>query len=197
MSTQTTYHLPGDRAALDAFRASLSALPDWRTLDYWQALKPPPARSWPAADPLPEVTTFDPLDAISPGSVEALILDGRLAGWPVKAGFSRGEVRTPTIGRYKLVETWGVWSGVHGPWRWNAMYERTIGARGGWTWSRTAIWRPGYRFTLANVTDLREFLAVGGTVSRAWFKGIEARVHDQKARAKARPATSKPKEGQS
>jgi hypothetical protein len=158
--------------------------------------------SWPEKDPVPEVLNTDPRpDVPVPGPVRELQALGLVEGWDVRIGYSRSPARAVKVGTYKMVETWGVWASAHPDtgYRWYAMYERSIGAKTGWKWDRTGIWKlpTEPRFVDANVTDLKEFIALRGSVNLAWFKGINARVADQAARAKARPATKKLKEGNS
>jgi hypothetical protein len=159
-------------------------------------------------DPAAEVLSTMETQHDRPDPVSALLGLALDAGWQARAGYSRGQARTRSVGRYKVVETFGVWA-VLDEWRWYAMYQRTILAATGWTWDRTAIWRPdgrsvapgmGSRFTHANVTDLKDFI-VSPVVTPAWFKAVHARVTEQaeqaRARARARPATKKPREGMS
>lgn len=159
------------------------------------------APSWPVTEPIPEVLSTDPVTMPKPGPVLSLCAAGMEAGWTVRVGYSRGPARAVKVGTYKLVETFGVWAGPHPDtgWRWCAMYERTVGKV--WKWPRVTIWRPTEhtRFTHATVTDLREFLAVRGSVGAAWFKAVHARVADQaeRDRAAARNRPAKAKEGAS
>jgi hypothetical protein len=171
------------------------------------------ALEWPAQDPLPEVTSRDPLPADAPAiprPVSSLLSATVGAGWDARVAYSRGQARTRSRGVYKRVETWGLWTRPHPSqgWRICAMYERSPDLKAGWGWDRTAIWLPsrvpvapglGSRFTDATVTDLKEFIQAHGSVPPAWFKAIHARVQEQqeqqKARARERPATTKHKEG--
>ncbi|MFL6145616.1 MAG: hypothetical protein ACJ72N_27610 [Labedaea sp.] len=115
-------------------------------------------------------------------------------------GYSRGPVRSVRVGAYKRVEVFGVQAAPHPETRWRfwALYSRPLPA-GVWSW-RISIWRADrVVFTHATVTDLADFIGVRGSVLPAWFKGIHARVEEQKERqrvaAKARP--KKTKEGSS
>lgn len=171
-----------------------------------------PVLDWPAQDPAPEVRSTDPRPADAPKeprAVTLLVRAAERAGWSVRVGYSRGRARAQQRGAYKRVETFGVW-GLHPRTglRWCAMYEMSPDLEGGWGWKRTAIWTPfatsvapglGSRFVDANVTDLKEWLQVEGSVGPAWYKAVHARVQEQrerqKAQAKARgPAKKKPKE---
>lgn len=180
---------------------------------YWRQSKPE-LPTWPERDPIPEVLSTDPRPAdapAEPGPVLDLVQRATAGGWLVRVGFSRGPARAVKVGAYKMVETFGVWAAPHPDtgWRFCAMHERSIGAATGWKWDRTGIWKPGHtvapglgsRFVDATVTDLKEFVAIRGSVLPHWFKGIHARVQEQAAKtraaAKARPATAKRKEGSS
>lgn len=180
---------------------------DYRDPAYWTYARPEPP-SWPERDPIPEVLSTDPRPADAPAepkSVVDLVKRATDGGWLVRVGYSRGPARAVKVGVYKMVETFGVWAAPHpdSGWRFCAMHERSIGAATGWTWDRIGIWKPTehVRFVDASVTDLKEFLLVRGSVLPNWFKGIHARVQDQKtkakAKAKARPATARRKEGSS
>lgn len=121
---------------------------------------------WTAEDPPPTVTTRDarpegaPED---PAAVKKLQRAAEGAGWPIRTGYSRGLLRTRSVGVYKDVEIIGVWAGLAHGWRWYAMYERTIGAKTGWKWSAITAWQVGrpMRSNLS-VTELYAFLSVEG-----------------------------------
>lgn len=101
---------------------------------------------WPASDPAPEVTSRDPRPEgapVDPIAVKRLQRAAEAAGWPVRVGYSRAQVRTRSVGVYKTVETIGVWAGAHDGIRWCAMYQRTVGARTGWKWADIVIWGVG------------------------------------------------------
>lgn len=152
------------------------------------AHRDPAETGWPEHDPIPEVLNTDPRpDVPVPPAVAALQALGIHEGWEVRLGWSTGPERAVRVGTYKQTEAWGVWAGPHPEtgWRWNAMYTRTKGKT--WAWRSTAIWLPGARtrFRYATVTDLKECIAVHGTVGEAWFKAVHARVLDQAERTKA------------
>lgn len=97
---------------------------------------------WPASDPAPEVTSRDPRPEGAPAdpiAVKRLQRVAEAAGWPIRIGYSKAQVRTRSVGVYKTVETIGVWAGVRAGIRWCAMYQRTVGARTGWTWTDITI----------------------------------------------------------
>lgn len=174
---------------------------DSTDLAYWSQAKPE-APTWPEHDPLPEVHSTDPRPESAPADprpVLAIVKAATAAGWLVRVGYSRGPARAVKVGTYKMVETFGVWSAPHPDtgWRFYGMYERTVGAATGWKWDRIGIWKPGgTRFVEASVTDLKEFIAVRGSVLTSWFKAIHQREERKKTQAKTRPAaTAKPKEG--
>ena len=165
---------------------------------------------WPEHDPAPQVLSTDPRPADAPEERKAtvnVVNFARRNGWEVRVGYSLGQARAVKKGTFKTVHTFGLWGMGYG-WRWCAMYEWSPDLKKEWTWDRTAIWRAdaelvapglGTRFVDANVTDLRAFLGLNGGVGHAWFKGVHARVQEQaeKARAKAKAATPKAKEGAS
>ncbi len=165
---------------------------------------------WPAKDPAPLVCNTDPRPADAPDERKAMVNivnHARRNGWEVRVGYSLANVRAVRKGTYKLVHTFGLWGRGHG-WRWCAMYAWSPDLAAEWGWDSTAIWREdgepvamgeSTRFSHANVTDLRAFLALNGGVGAAWFKGVHARVVEQaeKAKAKAKSATKKTKEGAS
>lgn len=184
---------------------------DSRNPGYWRQVKPE-SPSWPEDDPVPEVLSTDPRPADAPAEprpVLAIVKAATQAGWLARVGYSRGPARAVRVGTYKMVETFGIWASAHPDtgWRFYAMYERTVGKT--WSWDRVGIWKPGQivapglgvRFTDATVSDLKDFILVRGSVLPSWFKGVHARVQDQRERqraaARARPASRKPKEGMS
>jgi hypothetical protein len=168
---------------------------------YW---KPPvkPAR-WPATDPPPDVLSTDPRPEgapVDPSAVRKLQGAAERAGWAVRTGYALGTARAVRIGTYKRVESVGVWSSVHPATylRFRAIYARTVGGKS-WTWD-IAIWGMGRpRFLDATITDLMKWIEVRGDVGAAWYKGVNARVEEQKSNARlaARNRTAKPKEGAS
>lgn len=161
------------------------------------------AAAWPPDDPPPEVLSTDPWPSDAPEvprAVHGLQRAAQGAGWVALVGYSRSPERAVRVGTYKITEAFAVWAGQHPEtgWRFNAVHTRTPGAATGWGWRSTAIWRLGTpRFRHATITDLLEFVTARGDVGRAWFKAVHARVEEQKARAAAKPARQKPKEGSS
>jgi hypothetical protein len=169
-----------------------------------QALAPG-REAWPAEDPLPTVLSTGPQpEGVPevPRAVLGLQRAAEAAGWAIRVGYSEGQRRGVSVGTYKPVRAYGIHSDAAHGWRFNAVYD--LEAKG---WYTIAIWpvpfRPvapglGSRFTHASVTDLKEWITVRGSVLPAWFKGIHARVEEQRERQKAAARNRKPKakEGQ-
>jgi hypothetical protein len=165
---------------------------------------------WPEQDPPPLVLCTDPRPADVPPERKAMVNvvnHAQRNGWEVRVGYSLANVRAVKKGTYKLVHTFGLWGRGYG-WRWCAMYSWSPDLAAEWGWESTAIWREdravvamgeGTRFVHANVTDLRAFLGLNGGTGAAWFKEVHARVEEQaqKAKAKAKTASKKTKEGAS
>lgn len=104
------------------------------------------AATWPPVDPAPAVINRDPRPEgapVDPPAVLKLQRAAQAAGWTTRAGYSRGLLRTRSVGVYKDVEIIGVWAAEHDETRWYAMHERTIGAKTGWTWGAITLWRRG------------------------------------------------------
>lgn len=178
-----------------------------------EAARKPPALDWLEKDPEPTVRSIDPRPEDAPAepkTVRDLAGLAVLSGFEVRIGYSRGRARAVKRGTYKVVQAFGVYGlqEVAG-WRFSAIHAHSPDLKGPWKWESVALWLPGHtvapglgtRFVDATVTDLREWLQVRGSVTPAWFKGIHARVMEQRERAaaaaKARPATKKTKEGAS
>lgn len=101
---------------------------------------------WPEHDPAPVVRNTDPRPEGAPEdprAVKSLQRAAQAAGWPIRVGYSRGLLRTRSVGVYKDVEIIGVWAAEKGGTRWYAMYERTVGAKTGWKWGAIALWCRG------------------------------------------------------
>lgn len=101
---------------------------------------------WPDSDPPPVVvnTASRPEGAPQdPPAVLKLQRAAQAAGWPIRTGYSRGLLRTRSVGVYKDVEIIGVWAGWAHGWRFYAMYERTVGAATGWKWGAVTAWQVG------------------------------------------------------
>jgi hypothetical protein len=179
---------------------------DWRAPGYYSQICPcpltahrdPNAEGWPATDPPPEIVCTAPRPADAPQEPRAVLSLQRAAqaaGWPILVGYSRGPVRAQRVGTYKRVEVFGIQAAPHPDTRWRfwALYSRTIHGTGTWSW-RVSIWKADQVvFTHATITDLQEFIAVRGSVTPAWFKGIHARVEDQKEQQRLAARNRKPK----
>lgn len=101
---------------------------------------------WPEMDPLPVAVNTSPRPVGAPEdptAVKRLQRAAEAAGWPIRIGYSRGLLRTRSVGVYKDVEIIGVWAGEHDGTRWYAMYERTVGAATGWKWGAITLWHRG------------------------------------------------------
>jgi hypothetical protein len=203
VSTPSTYVEPSSvaaerKAAFDAYVHVPYVAPEPVPYDFAASLVRPEPRAWPENDPAPEHTTRDPFpDMPLPTALAALKKKAEAAGWEVRVGYSRAKRRAVKIGSYDLVETLGVWGEGHG-WRFSAMYERkpegAVSAQA-WKWGSISLWADGkFPFSYASVTDLKEWLAVRGSVLPSWFAAIAARekakAEKQKAAAKTRPASS-------
>lgn len=120
------------------------------------------AAAWPETDPAPVVvnTAERPKGApMDPSAVLKLQRAAQAAGWGTRTGYSRGLLRTRSVGVFKDVEIIGVWASEHQETRWYAMYERTIGAKTGWKWGAITLWRRGQPMeTGLTITDLYERL---------------------------------------
>lgn len=113
---------------------------------YWSATRRKLVAEWPAADPAPVTVNTAPRPEGAPEdprAVKSLQRAAEAAGWPIRVGYSRGLLRTRSIGVYKDVEIIGVWAGEHDQTRWYALYERTIGAKTGWKWGAITLWQRG------------------------------------------------------
>jgi hypothetical protein len=173
--------------------------------------------AWPEHDPKPTVTSRDPRPEdcpAEPKSIKDLAALLNAGGWETRIGYSRAWKRQPTTGTYRPIETFAVWCGEHEcGWRAVAVYERfsdgaqafayfpdvedfeeitkPTGKAGTWKWSGVTVFK-GFTRHQMDVTDLKEFARVRGSVLPGWFKGIAARKAEQKekqkAAAKARPS---------
>ncbi len=172
---------------------------------------------WPEHDPAPEVLNTDGVEFASPSSVTSLARTGKAAGWEVRTGYSRALLRGTANSTYRMVESIGVWFGPDhdSGWRMSAIYQRFADAKeirrfngvtievvkdtaanvpGTWKWGTITIFS-GFKRHEVNVTDLKEFIAVRGSVLPSWFSAIAKREADkaakQKQAAKERPAKAK------
>lgn len=129
---------------------------------YWLHRPGKVALDWPATDPAPVVVNTDPRPEgapVDPPAVLKLQRAAQAAGWPIRTGYSRGLLRTRSVGVYKDVEIIGVWAGEHDGTRWYAMYERTIGAKTGWKWGAITLWKRGQPMVSGlTITQLTERL---------------------------------------
>ena len=178
-----------------------------------RSVRKPEVLDWPERDPDPEVRSTDPRPADAPAeprAVKELEALAVMAGFEVRIGYARGRARAVKRGTYKALETFAVYGLLRASgWRFSARYDFSPDLKGGWKWGDTGIWLPGHtvapglgvRFTLATITDLKEWVGAAGNVTPAWFKGIHARVTEQAEKqrqaAKERPASKKAKEGMS
>lgn len=129
---------------------------------YWTATRRAPMATWPEHDPAPAVTNTSPRPEGAPGDPSAvlkLVRAAQAAGWPTRTGYSRGLLRTRSVGVYKDVEIIGVWAGLAHGWRWYAMHERTVGAKTGWKWGAITAWQVGKPMRSGmTITELYELL---------------------------------------
>jgi hypothetical protein len=126
-------------------------------------------------------------------------------GWTVKTGYSRAWRKGQRTGTYRKAEFFGLFGGLHetSPFRTVSVYwrfmdkteefewyrdvlaleqsEKACGTPGGWTWADSRIVR-GFERHRCNITDLKEFASVRGSVLPGWFAGIERRYAEQAAK---------------
>jgi len=171
---------------------------DYLTREYYRAGRKQEV-SWPAVEPVPEVTTRDRAPSTPPQPVIKLQRAAEGAGWAAEIGYSRGPERAVRVGTYKMTEAHGLYVPAHPStgWRFIAIYHHTVG-KPNWQW-RISIRRPGQLvgpglgavFTHATITDLAQFVTARGDVGTPWFKAVQARVEEQldrtRAAARARP----------
>jgi hypothetical protein len=165
---------------------------NWTDIEYWRNLRPAEQPTWPERDPEPEVRNTDPqkflFDApATPKAVKDLKAFAEACGWEVRIGYSRGSVRAQKIGTYTRKHCYGLWA-FHPStrMRFTAEYLSNVDVvKLAWTW-RITTWKQGEfrRFTLANLTDLRQYIEVLGDVGLPWYKAIEAREADKLDRAR-------------
>lgn len=127
-------------------------------------------------------------------------------GWTVKVGYSRSWRKGQRTGTYRRAECFGVYAGQHetSPFHTVSLYwrfmdkteefewyrdtfqleqsEKACGTLGTWTWQDSRI-IDGFVRHRVNVTDLKEFAAVRGSVLPGWFAGIDRRFAEQAAKA--------------
>lgn len=129
---------------------------------YWQHRPGKVAVEWPEIDPAPVVVNTQPRPEgapVDPSAVLKLQRAAEAAGWATRTGYSRGPLRTRSVGVYKDVEIIGVWAGELDETRWYAMYERTVGAATGWKWGAITLWTRGQpMISNLKITQLTERL---------------------------------------
>jgi DUF1365 family protein len=96
---------------------------------------------------------------VDPSAVLKLQRAAQAAGWATRTGYSRGLLRTRSVGIYKDVEIIGVWAAEKDGVRWYAMHERTVGAATGWKWGAITLWTRGQPLVSGlKITQLMERL---------------------------------------
>jgi hypothetical protein len=139
-----------------------------------------------------------------PSGPRTLAALARSAGWEVRIGFSRGPVAGQKADTWETRDIIGVWMDGYGK-RAVALWERNpdaeftakkleAGVKPGelpsgmkWSTSGTAIrMTKAWSWPYANLTDLKEWLALHGDVLPSWYEAIRARVKEAEERAKAR-----------
>lgn len=135
----------------------------------------------------PVVTSRDEWDGTGcPSPVLKLAERARAASWDVRVQRSRGCAPHATTGRAGAVKWRHALVLVSEDRRWNAyaVYDSD-----GETWKSVMLWgRTRPWFPLASVTDLAEYVDVGGEMSDEWYAGIRERVLGGEVRRKARLA---------
>lgn len=150
----------------------------------------------------------EPIPADAPAEPRAVsglrkILES--GGWTVRVGYSRAWRKGQRTGTYRRAEFFGVFGGLHesAPYRTMSVYwrfmdkteefewyrdtlaleqsEKACGTPGGWTWQDSRIIQ-GFARHRCNITDLKEFASVRGSVLPGWFAGIERRYAEQAAK---------------
>jgi hypothetical protein len=185
------------RAAFDAYVHVPFVRPEPVPYDFAASLVRPEPRAWPEHDPAPMRSNREPLPEgfIVPNAFAAVKKKAEACGFEVRYGLSQSMKRKVLIGSYDALDTLGMWGAGNG-WRFSAMYERKPEANNpDWKWGSISLWAEGkFPFPYASVTDLKEWLAVRGSVVPGWFAAITARekakAAKQKAAAKNRPASS-------
>lgn len=120
---------------------------------------------WPDTDPAPMVVNTAPRPEGAPEdprAVKSLQRAAERAGWAIKVGYSRGMLRTRSVGVYKDVEVIGVWSDSAHGWRFYAMYERTLrpdpDGPAPWKWTSITRWSPAGNVQNMTITNLIDFI---------------------------------------
>lgn len=172
------------------------------------------------SEPKPIITSLETWpdwdEAWYPSGPRGLAKLARDNGWEARIGFSRGYVPGQAKDSWDSRDMIGVWLDGYGK-RAVAMWERNpeaefsakkldAGVKDGeipsgmkWSTSGTAIiMAKGMSWTYANVTDLKEWLAVHGAVLPAWYTMIQAWVvaHDERDQRAAKDKPTKTAERQ-
>lgn len=140
-----------------------------------------------------------------PRSVATLVKTLEAGGWMVRVGYSRAWRKGQRTGTYRKAEFFGVFAGEHEscPFRTVSVYWRFMdkteefewyrdtlkleqstkasNAPGAWTWQDSRIVQ-GFTRHRCNITDLKEFASVRGSVLPGWFASIERRYAEQAAK---------------
>lgn len=171
------------------------------------------------AQPEPEITsiqTYESWDeAWYPSGPRGFAKAARAAGWEARIGFSRGPVPGQAADTWETRDIIGVWVNGYGK-RAVATWERNPNAEfsakkleagnikpgeipSGMAWSSsgTAIrLAGGMSWGYANLTDLKEWVALKGAVLPSWYTMIQAWVqaHEERDVRKAKATPTKAQE---
>jgi hypothetical protein len=168
--------------------------------------------------PAPVITSIETYEtweeAWYPSGPRGFAKAARAAGWEARIGFSRGYVPGAKADTWEVRDVIGVHVNGFGR-RAVALWERNpeaefsakkleAGVKAGeipsgmaWSSSGTGIHLGGGRsWPYANLTDLKEWVALQGAVLPAWYEIIQAWVqaHEERDMRKAKAAPSKTKE---
>jgi hypothetical protein len=139
-----------------------------------------------------------------PSGPRGLLKFARENGWEARIGFSRGPVPGQAADSWEIRDIIGVYLSGYGKravatWERNPEAEFTAkkleaGVKPGeipsgmkWSSSGTAIrMTKAWSWPYANLTDLKEWLALHGDVLPSWYEAIATRVHEAEKRAKER-----------
>lgn len=147
-------------------------------------------------------------EAWYPSGPRSLARAARAAGWEARIGFSRGYVPGQAEDSWNVRDIIGVWVNGYGK-RAVALWERNpeaefsakkleAGVRPGeipsgmaWSSTGTGIMLPaamGMSWPYANLTDLKEWIALKGNVLPSWYTMIQAWVqaHEERDMRKAK-----------
>lgn len=155
----------------------------------------PPVPAEPHPEPLVTSRAEWPTDVLAPPSVKKLVALLNAEGFTTRLTYARGYVRSVKVGVFNEVESIGVRFQGYGRIGY-AIYQTRVD-RKAWVWDSIGVTRPGdFPFQRANRTDLTEWIKAHGSLPPSWFKGVIARIEDQKERQKesAKQRGSKPRE---